>query len=63
MIIMRTTYSGNIVAFLTVSKEKPPFRNLADLTEIDTYLFGTLGGSATVTEWNVCIKLIIQLLT
>ncbi|CAD5110641.1 DgyrCDS25 [Dimorphilus gyrociliatus] len=52
MIIMRTTYSGNIVAFLTVSKDTPPFRNLYDLTQTDSFLLGTLGGAATVTEWN-----------
>lgn len=55
MVIMRTTYSGNIVAFLTVTKDTPPFRSLLDLTQIDNFHLGTLGGSAFVTDINVYI--------
>ena len=48
-VVIVATYTGNLVAFLTVVKIYPPFRSLAELVEQDEYLFGTLGsGWATV---------------
>ena len=45
-IIVVGTYSGNLIAFLTVSKEKLPFNSLVELTEMKgQYKWGTLGGT------------------
>ncbi|CAC5406414.1 unnamed protein product [Mytilus coruscus] len=47
-IIMVATYSGNFVAFLTVSKTKLPFTNLEGLVAQSSYKWGTAG--ATIYE-------------
>ncbi|VDI59959.1 Hypothetical predicted protein [Mytilus galloprovincialis] len=48
-IIMMATYSGNLVAFLTVTKEKLPFSNIAGLVEQGSYKWGTLEGTVFET--------------
>ena len=37
--------SGNLIAFLTVSKDKPPFNTLRGLVEQDQYTWGIIGGT------------------
>ncbi|XP_046572367.1 glutamate receptor ionotropic, delta-1-like isoform X2 [Haliotis rubra] len=48
-IIMVAAYSGNLIAFLTVSKNYPPFKTLAEVTEQTDYTWGTDGGSMWTT--------------
>lgn len=49
-IIVVGTYSGNLIAFLTVSKEKLPFNSLVELTKLKSSMkWGTLGA----TVWEV----------
>ena len=52
-IIMMATYSGNLIAFLTVEKDKLPINNLADLVSQDKYRWGTQGGTAFETIFKV----------
>lgn len=54
-IIMMATYSGNLVAFLTVTKEKLPFSNIAGLVEQGSYKWGTLEGTVFETIFKVKI--------
>ncbi|XP_052103578.1 glutamate receptor ionotropic, kainate glr-3-like [Mytilus californianus] len=44
-IIMMATYTGNLVAFLTVTKEKLPFSDIAGLVEQGSYKWGTHEGT------------------
>ncbi|XP_045200037.2 glutamate receptor 2-like [Mercenaria mercenaria] len=45
-IIIVGTYCGNLIAFLTVTKEKPPFNTLQEMNELKgTYKWGTIGGT------------------
>ncbi|KAK3755334.1 hypothetical protein RRG08_026064 [Elysia crispata] len=44
-LIMAGTYSGNLIAVLTVTKDKPPFETLKEMASQDDYRFGTLGNS------------------
>ncbi|ESO97726.1 hypothetical protein LOTGIDRAFT_103576, partial [Lottia gigantea] len=44
-IIMAATYSGNLIAFLTVSKDKPPISSLYQMIEDHDYKWGILGGT------------------
>ncbi|XP_045201044.2 glutamate receptor 2-like [Mercenaria mercenaria] len=49
-IIIVGTYSGNLIAFLTVTKERPPFNTLEEMNNLKgTYKWGTLGGTAWET--------------
>ncbi|WAR27385.1 GRIK3-like protein [Mya arenaria] len=48
-IVVVGIYSGNLIAFLTVTKESPPFTTLEELVKLKgTYKWGTLGG----THWE-----------
>ncbi|XP_060068781.1 glutamate receptor ionotropic, kainate 2-like [Ylistrum balloti] len=51
-IIMMATYSGNLIAFLTVSKDKPPFSTVAGMLQQENYRWGTIGGSSWITAFN-----------
>ncbi|CAC5375410.1 unnamed protein product [Mytilus coruscus] len=44
-IIMMATYSGNLIAFLTVTKDKLPFTDLSGLVAQDKYKWGIQGGA------------------
>ncbi|GFO49256.1 glutamate receptor [Plakobranchus ocellatus] len=44
-IVVAGTYSGNLIAVLTVTKDKPPFNTLKEMAAQDEYRFGTLGNS------------------
>ncbi|XP_071160564.1 glutamate receptor ionotropic, delta-1-like [Mytilus edulis] len=48
-IIMMATYSGNLVAFLTVTKDKLPFSDIAGLVELGSYKWGTQEGTVFET--------------
>jgi hypothetical protein len=52
-IILSATYSGNLIAFLTVTKEKPPFDSLSEMVAQDEYEWGTLGGTYWMTWFEV----------
>ncbi|XP_046553261.1 glutamate receptor ionotropic, kainate 3-like [Haliotis rubra] len=57
-VIMAATYSGNLIAFLTDGREKPPFSSLAEMVQQDTYKWGFVGGTALVTlfqESNISV--------
>ncbi|KAK7104405.1 hypothetical protein V1264_019127 [Littorina saxatilis] len=45
-IVVAATYSGNLIAFLTVDKSSPLFVTLQDLLDQGTYKWGFMGGSA-----------------
>ncbi|XP_069103796.1 glutamate receptor ionotropic, kainate 4-like [Argopecten irradians] len=47
-IVMMATYSGNLIAFLTVTKEKLPFDTLSGMVNQDVYKWGTIGGTAFI---------------
>ncbi|XP_041351346.1 glutamate receptor ionotropic, kainate 4-like [Gigantopelta aegis] len=47
--ITAAVYSGNLIAFLTVNKEKLPFKSVEDLVAQEQYKWGIPGGSAYVT--------------
>ncbi|XP_033760423.1 probable glutamate receptor [Pecten maximus] len=51
-IIMMATYSGNLIAFLTVNKDKPPFSTVVDMLQQDNYRWGTVGGSSWITAFD-----------
>ena len=44
-IVLAATYSGNLIAFLTVNKDKPPFNTLQAMVEQDEYRYGTIDQS------------------
>ncbi|XP_071079937.1 uncharacterized protein [Haliotis cracherodii] len=48
-VILAATYSGNLIAFLTVTTEKPPFDTLGEMVAQNEYKWGLLGGSAAIT--------------
>ncbi|XP_070179415.1 uncharacterized protein [Littorina saxatilis] len=48
-IIMAAIYGGNLIASLTVSKDKAPFETLLSMVEQDVYTWGTPGGTFWVT--------------
>ncbi|XP_060070631.1 glutamate receptor ionotropic, kainate 1-like [Ylistrum balloti] len=47
-IAMMATYSGNLIAFLTVSKERLPFDTISGMIKQDIYKWGTIGGTAFI---------------
>ena len=53
VLILSATFSGNLVAFLTVVKEVIPFSTLEELADQNQYKFGVLGGTAWVTTFQV----------
>ncbi|KAK7502747.1 hypothetical protein BaRGS_00005997 [Batillaria attramentaria] len=48
-IVMAATYSGNLIAFLTVTKDKAPFDTLEDMVQQDDYTYGTIDESVWTT--------------
>ncbi|XP_063406491.1 glutamate receptor ionotropic, kainate 4-like isoform X2 [Mytilus trossulus] len=48
-IILSATYCGNLIAYLTVTKEELPFDTLRELAKQDEYEWGVLGGTYWVT--------------
>lgn len=50
---MAATYSGNLIAFLTVNKDKLPFDTISELVEQTDYIWGTAGGG---TYWETMFE-------
>ena len=46
-IVMGATYSGNLIAFLTVRLEVKPFHSLQQMLDQDTYVWGAQYKTAT----------------
>lgn len=44
--VIVATYSGNLIAFLTVSKDVLPFDTLEGMADQNEYRFGYIGGTA-----------------
>ncbi|WAR19830.1 IR93A-like protein, partial [Mya arenaria] len=45
-LVLSATYCGNLIAFLTVTKEKMPFDTLAQMAQMaGSYKWGTIGGT------------------
>ena len=57
---MMATYSGNLIAFLTVTKDKLPFTDLSGLVAQDKYEWGTQGGSVFEHIFKVKLKLCVN---
>ncbi|XP_061185491.1 glutamate receptor ionotropic, kainate glr-3-like [Saccostrea echinata] len=51
-IVLVGTYSGNLIAFLTVPLDKPPFNSLDEMIAQSEYKWGTIGGTFFVTWFN-----------
>ncbi|XP_067682756.1 glutamate receptor ionotropic, kainate glr-3-like [Haliotis asinina] len=47
-VILASVYKGNLIAFLTDRREKPPFSNLHEMVQQDTYKWGFVGGTLLV---------------
>lgn len=48
------TYSGNLIAFLTVSIPTLPFNTLEEMID-SGYTFGSVGGTAFINALAVCV--------
>ena len=58
-IVIVGTYSGNLIAFLTVTKDKPPFETLNEMADQKgTYKWGLQGG--TNREYVFEVNLILS---
>ncbi|CAG2211131.1 GRID1 [Mytilus edulis] len=55
-IIMMATYSRNLVAFLTVTKDKLPFSDIAGLVELGSYKWGTQEGTVFETIFKASTR-------
>ena len=53
-IVVMATYSGNLIAYLTVTKTTLPFDSLDDMINQNKFKFGTLGG--TITEYKLQVS-------
>ena len=53
-IVMMATYTGNLIAFLTVNKNVSPFTNVEEMLQQNQYKWGIIGGSYWVTIFKVC---------
>ncbi|XP_064647069.1 glutamate receptor 3-like [Lineus longissimus] len=53
VLVMMATYTGNLIAFLTVTKVSLPITNLNELAEQSKLGYGTVRGSAL---WNLLMK-------
>nr|KAG5710676.1 hypothetical protein BaRGS_035078 [Batillaria attramentaria] len=53
-IVMAATYSGNLIAFLTVTKDKAPFDTLEEMVRQDQYTYGTIDQSM----WTMLFEMV-----
>ncbi|ESO83614.1 hypothetical protein LOTGIDRAFT_133062, partial [Lottia gigantea] len=53
-IILVAAYSGNLIAFLTVTKDQQPLTSLMELGQQSEYRWGTVGSSVWETFLEVC---------
>ncbi len=56
-IVVVATYSGNLIAFLTVTRAVLPFNSLEEMLKQNDVKFGIMGGTATQTAMQVAISL------
>ena len=54
-IILAATYSGNLIAFLTVTKDKSPFDTLEEMVKQDEYRYGTIDQSMWTMLFEVSL--------
>ena len=59
VIVIDATYSANLIAFLAVDIQRPPFETLSELADQNEYLIGVVGGTAWMDEMRVNIILYI----
>ncbi|KAJ8309978.1 hypothetical protein KUTeg_011843 [Tegillarca granosa] len=52
-IVLVATYSGNLIAFLTVTKEKLPFKTFSMVAEQKEYVWGVCGGTYIETYFEI----------
>ena len=57
-IVVMATYSGNLIAYLTVTKTELPFDTLEEMVAADGYKFGLMGG--TVNEHLFRVSNVIE---
>ena len=50
---MMATYSGNLIAFLTVNKSTLAFNTLEEMVKQSSYEWGTTGGTYWVAVFEV----------
>ena len=55
--IVVATYSGNLIAFLTVSKPALPFNTLAEMVAQTSVQYGLMHGTAAAYDFSVSTKL------
>ena len=60
-IITMATYSGNLIAFLTVNKEVLPFKDIVSMVAQSSYAWGTIGGSSYVDVFSVRVSRLVIL--
>ena len=53
VIVIDATYSANLIAFLAVDIQRPPFETLSELADNNEYLVGVVGGTAWMDEMRV----------
>ena len=54
-IVIVATYSGNLIAFLTVDKYNAPFETLKEMAQAGEFKFGTIGGTQFETVLQVLL--------
>lgn len=45
IVLLVATYCGNLMAFLTVTRDRKPFNTIAEMLEQDEYIWGTNNGT------------------
>ncbi|XP_033761043.1 glutamate receptor ionotropic, delta-2-like isoform X2 [Pecten maximus] len=52
-VVLIATYTGNLVAFLTVTKDFLPFQGVEGMVQQDVYSWGVIGGTSWVTMFQM----------
>ncbi|XP_021374093.1 glutamate receptor ionotropic, delta-2-like [Mizuhopecten yessoensis] len=52
-VVLIATYTGNLVAFLTVTKDALPFQGVEGMIKQDVYTWGVVGGTSWVTMFQL----------
>ncbi len=52
-LVIISTYSANLIAFLAVDRYTPPFRTLYDVSNQQAFQFGVLGGTGWLNLFGV----------
>ena len=61
-IVVMATYSGNLIAYLTVTKTDLPFNSVDDMLAQDKFKFGLMGGTLQHEQMrvSVCVKYLVK---